>query len=398
MVRTPELFTHSHYVRRELGDEEISVEEVFVKKALPPQRHDEILLIYCKRGSGVLTVNGVDLPFRSGMLARLFPFHIYSIASADGNPLELFRCAFSLSIIIFLDIGKRNDEATHMLLESASPVVSAPELVARRVCACMEEMIEEFQTQEDFYPRLVTGGLMKILGYFDRQAAIEVRNSESQTRPLAWKILQFIHVHFNARDMESSMVAQQFGVSATRLEHILRALTGQGFAANLHEVRIRNVCAMMCFEELTVSYISRFVGYTSSATFHRAFKQITGVTPNQYKKGLGIGQTGAQRDTAWKIIVYLLENYAENLKPADVAKKLFVGEATLHNILRSSIDLSFAQLLEQIRLTYACALLGTGRLRVCDVAEAVGYNSARTFSRSFRKVLGATPSQYRSRL
>lgn len=49
----------------------------------------------------------------------------------------------------------------------------------------------------------------------------------------------------------------------------------------------------------------------------------------------------------------------------------------------------------KMRMLKACALLGDGRLRVADVADALGYEDPLHFSRVFRRVIGVAPRLYR---
>jgi AraC family transcriptional regulator len=51
-----------------------------------------------------------------------------------------------------------------------------------------------------------------------------------------------------------------------------------------------------------------------------------------------------------------------------------------------------------LRIERARQLLAAPELRIIDVALAVGYQTPSAFSASFRRVLGITPTEYRSRL
>lgn len=48
-----------------------------------------------------------------------------------------------------------------------------------------------------------------------------------------------------------------------------------------------------------------------------------------------------------------------------------------------------------LRIEKACALLESGYISVSDTARAVGFNSVYHFSRTFRRSVGVTPSQYK---
>lgn len=46
------------------------------------------------------------------------------------------------------------------------------------------------------------------------------------------------------------------------------------------------------------------------------------------------------------------------------------------------------------RIQYACELLKSGKYRISDVADIVGYRDVYYFSKSFKKIKGVSPSEY----
>ena len=56
----------------------------------------------------------------------------------------------------------------------------------------------------------------------------------------------------------------------------------------LNHYRIKEACALLdSKEDLTFQEIAYRMGYQSVATFNRAFKKETGVTPTEYRKNQG---------------------------------------------------------------------------------------------------------------
>lgn len=372
----------------------IRIERASCRSRVNEYRSDHVQLIFFTKGSGHIIVNGTAQEVSAGFLAKLFSYHITAI-EPEGD-LEYITCSFSLSVLMYLDVSKRFSEASYTVVDSGEYMTALAPEDARRTNDAFCELEQEQKEKQPHYLTAALGNLLRILSVFDRTAEAQYAQGHSIRRSLAWQILQYIHMHFNREGMDSAHVAQRFGITPLMLGSALRRLTGKGFPETLHEVRIRNACAMMHFEELSIVYISRYVGYNSPATFYRVFKREKGVTPEDYARGVtGNTPVSKHRDTAWKILLYLMENYSKNIRRETVAEELYIGDDTLAHICMENFGTTFSGLLEQIRLIFACSLLSLPQLKIQDVMTAVGFGSMRTFSRSFQKHLGTTPQRFR---
>lgn len=78
-----------------------------------------------------------------------------------------------------------------------------------------------------------------------------------------------------------------------------------------------------------------------------------------------------------------------------VGARFGISEAYLSTLFKAEVGSNFADYLEQIRIQEACRLLREGTL-VSEIAEKVGYNSVQSFRRAFKRVMGVSPSRYRT--
>jgi len=80
----------------------------------------------------------------------------------------------------------------------------------------------------------------------------------------------------------------------------------------------------------------------------------------------------------------------------EMAAELCISERTLIRRVRAATGKSTSALVQFVRLKRARMLLETSRMSVDQIAEQVGYRDATALRRLMRKVLGATPRQFRS--
>ncbi|WP_284462456.1 helix-turn-helix domain-containing protein [Chryseobacterium sp.] len=81
-------------------------------------------------------------------------------------------------------------------------------------------------------------------------------------------------------------VAEKLGISAGYVSQIVNTITGDNFANYINQYRVEAVKEMISdpeYENYTLLTMGLESGFTSKTTFYKAFKKVTGQTPNEYK-------------------------------------------------------------------------------------------------------------------
>ena len=95
---------------------------------------------------------------------------------------------------------------------------------------------------------------------------------------------------------------------------------------------------------------------------------------------------------------YMQDHCTEHITLSDVADSVYVSQWHLSKLINRHINQSFFDLLGGMRIELAKQLLADPAMRIHDIAEEVGYNDVAHFSKSFKRIAGKTPSEYRSGL
>lgn len=95
---------------------------------------------------------------------------------------------------------------------------------------------------------------------------------------------------------------------------------------------------------------------------------------------------------------YMRQHCTEHISLADVAESVYVSQWHLSKLINRHTDQSFLELISAMRIDRAKALLMDPSLRIHAIAEQVGYNDVAHFSKSFKKITGKTPVEYRTSL
>ena len=97
-------------------------------------------------------------------------------------------------------------------------------------------------------------------------------------------------------------------------------------------------------------------------------------------------------------LAYMREHCGEqHLSLGDVADHVYVSQWHLSKLLNRETDQSFFDLLGGMRIAKAKKLLADPALRIHEIAEIAGFSDVAHFSRSFKKLTGLTPGEYRNR-
>lgn len=109
---------------------------------------------------------------------------------------------------------------------------------------------------DDIYKRIIT----------------EISKPENYTRP----------------DYNLNLLATEVGANVSYVSKAINVNGGKNFRSLLNEYRIREACQRLSdadrYGHLTLQAIAESVGFVSASSFIRAFKQVTGTTPSNYKK------------------------------------------------------------------------------------------------------------------
>ena len=107
----------------------------------------------------------------------------------------------------------------------------------------------------------------------------------SNNNMIIGEVKEFVTRHFK-EDISLEAVAQKVHLHPMYLSKVFKKETGVNFIDFLTNVRINKARELMHDSSLKMYEISGLVGYRSSKHFSKVFKDITGVTPKDYRKNL----------------------------------------------------------------------------------------------------------------
>ncbi|HEY6205617.1 MAG TPA: AraC family transcriptional regulator, partial [Chthoniobacterales bacterium] len=113
---------------------------------------------------------------------------------------------------------------------------------------------------------------------------------------------------------------------------------------------------------------------------------------------LVLEQQNAEPPLVQKAREYIDKHKGEPLSLADVARA--AGASVFHfcKVFHRSTGLTFTDYVARVRLEDARARLLNPNLRISEIAYDVGFQSLTQFNRSFKRIFGQSPTEFRTQL
>ena len=105
--------------------------------------------------------------------------------------------------------------------------------------------------------------------------------------------------------------------------------------------------------------------------------------------------TNEYSESVAMVIRYVQKNYADNISLNDAAEAVHLTTTYLSYVFHKETNITFSEYLQSCRIDRARELLEHTDEKVREIGQMVGYNDNRHFSKTFKKVTGLTPQEYR---
>ncbi len=94
---------------------------------------------------------------------------------------------------------------------------------------------------------------------------------------------------------------------------------------------------------------------------------------------------------------YIQDNLSKSITLKSLAENVHVNDCYLSVLFKEKTGITFTDYLTRLRLIKAKQLLIQNKLKIYEIAEEVGYHSAKYFTKVFHDHQGITPNQFRKR-
>lgn len=113
----------------------------------------------------------------------------------------------------------------------------------------------------------------------------EQRSCSKEKVNLAKQVCQFINTHMNTR-LTTEQLAEHFYVSPAQLRKCFYSVYGESIYAYIRAYKMRSAAHCLKTTDGTISEIAGAFGYDNSSKFSKAFRDVMGVSPTEYRENM----------------------------------------------------------------------------------------------------------------
>jgi two-component system response regulator YesN len=95
---------------------------------------------------------------------------------------------------------------------------------------------------------------------------------------------------------------------------------------------------------------------------------------------------------------YIEDHLSEELSLVRLAEKVYLNPSYLSRLYKQVMGTNLSEFIDNARIQMAKKFLEKENMKINEVAKLVGYESAASFSRFFRKITGYSPQEYQDKL
>ena len=257
---------------------------------LEPSYPYDARLFYTTDGNGTILADGVEYSMQKGALISInsgVKYHLKTPKDYVTYIAVNFDFTFANSNKkIPIHPANSSEYNRHQLIENITfsdasffnKVLYIEQLpIIKKHLISMEK---EYSTRFCLYELRLSSLMTNILVKCFRQATIHA--SSTDEKELADKIVVYIARNFHKK-LSNEDIAKKFNYHPNYISSLIRNYTGLPLHQYIKHIRINNAKDLLMLSNKSISEVATDCGFYDAGHFIRCFKDIIGITPQQYR-------------------------------------------------------------------------------------------------------------------
>lgn len=257
---------------------------------VPLHWHNEMELIYIKKGNGIVSI---DLNYHSvsqGDLVIVYPGRIHSITNSDNSRLEYENIIFNINTLLpkecdrntFEYFGHINNSDNNMTY-----IIRPADLHYREIISFIDEADKVCETFPAGFELKIRSCLYSFFfalhTYYSYTGGSEVSGSLFIDKMNKLKlIIRYIENNYT-HAVSIHDIADECHFSESHFMKFFKQCTGTSFISYLNDYRLLIASRMLTSTDLSVTQIASECGFDNISYFNRCFKKKYGTAPSKMR-------------------------------------------------------------------------------------------------------------------
>lgn len=258
-------------------------------------------ILYFKRGSCRLLVNGGDFMCKKNEAVILPPLTAYSTSSIEKGSI-IINVSYDLvksrefettkiNEIMFKSLNNHyipSKFASEKLMISNLPALNAPLHIKNYIQLgnIISDIHLEYRNMKLFYKLRINSMLTDLLVNTSRMAE---QGKNPKNTDITDRILNFVNENYKEK-LTCRSIADHFNYHPNHMNRIIKKSTGMTLYKYITETKIRNATYMLLNTDYSVTYIAHELSFNDCSHFCNVYYAGTGMQPSEARKYRNAGQ------------------------------------------------------------------------------------------------------------
>lgn len=257
--------------------------------SVPLHWHEEMEIIYIKKGQGIVSVDLKPIRVKAGDLALILPGHLHSIQSWRLETMEYENIIFRMDLLL----SRRSDLCGQdfweplFAQELSLPLCVTPEMdFYQELVSCIDQADEVCKTFPPAYPFAIKGCLFRffylLFAHHCQRRSLPGKDRLRSLDKLK-QTITYIDQHYREK-ITVADISAFLNISASHFMKYFKKTTGSSFIAYLNDYRLTMASRMLLTSSASILEVAQETGFENLSYFNRLFKEKYRLTPSQYRR------------------------------------------------------------------------------------------------------------------
>ena len=254
---------------------------------MPLHWHDEMELIYIKKGIGRITVDFREYKVTGPSLVLILPGQLHSIDPFNEEAMEYENIIFSPNMLV----SRQNDvTATDFLLPLITGKITVPTVFTpvypyyEDIIAPIDACDEICKTKPQGYELYVKSQLFQFFFILDNRCRnLTTTGKNKKTLDKMKIVLKYIENNYMQK-ITIGDIAAAVGFSESHFMRYFKETMGTSFVEYLRDYRLTIASRLLTSSDSSILNIAAETGFENLSYFNRVFKEKYKMTPRQFRK------------------------------------------------------------------------------------------------------------------
>ena len=250
-----------------------------------PHQHDCTEIMYIEKGAGCCIINQTRYPVLRGDFFLLRPGDVHEFIPVI--PFSYYNVLFSGEL--FTAEEKEILKSHPWLMQrqtgqgSSLEKINVPVTQAVKVEPMLSELLEECGHRGPESNLLRKALFLRLLFFVLRESTAPLLITSNKHEQQVSLLFDYIARNY-AKKLSIAELAKAAGVSPNYFNELLQKTIGQNITGYLLRYRVEQAKIALKNPENTISWVACCCGFYDASHFIRVFRQLTGMTPGEYRR------------------------------------------------------------------------------------------------------------------